>query len=312
MRFVDRLWFPLVRLIMLPFRIVPLAWSRAMGRALGLFAYYVVPIRKSVVRRNLECMFGDEWDAARLERGVREAYVGFGLAIAEFIWAENFTPENVARYVHLEGLEHYEAAHADGRSVILYGSHQGMWEWATTFPHFTGRPFHVVMKRIHNEAVDRYVTWRRQRFGVIAVSQRGAVTALKDLVTAGVDYGVFVDQRAANGKGVWVDIHGHPVAAMAGSAVLSLRGDLKLLPIRVFRTKQGMTFRFHPALDVPRTGDEAVDVQRLTQAILDPTTEWIREQPDAYFWLHNRFKIHDAEREAAERFRAGLKAPVAR
>jgi Kdo2-lipid IVA lauroyltransferase/acyltransferase len=303
MRILEYLAYAILRLALLPFRLVPLAVARLMGRGLGLAFCYLLPIRKNIVRGNLQ-IYHPEWDRQRLARGVREAYMGLGMAVAEFGWADKLTTANVADFVTLEGLEHYEAAHRTGRAVILYGGHQGMWEWAVSFPFFTGRPFLVVMKRIHNRYIDAYVTRRRAKFGVTAVSQRGAIKALADKGREDVDYGVFVDQRAANGKGVWIDVCGRAVAAMPGTAILAVRGGLPVMPIRIMRNPKGMTFRFHPVLDFVATGDEALDVQRLTQAINDPLTRWIGEQPAHYFWLHNRFKIHPAERSAAERWQA--------
>ena len=302
MKLGEYLSYQLFRLAILPFRFGSVRWARALGRALGLFAYHVIPIRKRVVEKNLRHFFGDEWDDERLKAGVRDAYVGLGLAIGEFAFGERLNPGNIEDYVQLEGLEHYEKAHRSGRAVILYGGHQAMWEWAVSFPHFLQRPFHVVMKRIHNDYLDAHIKRRRGKFGVTAISQRGAVRELKELAEADVDYGIFVDQRAARGKGVWINVRGNPVSAMPGAAILALRGDLALIPIRVLRTERGITFRFHEPLDYTPCGDFEKDVQMLTQLINDPITRWVAEKPADYFWLHDRFKIHADEEDMAANF----------
>lgn len=298
----DFLSYQIFRLAILPFRLGSLRWARTLGRSLGLFAYHVIPIRKRVVEKNLRHYFGQEWDEARLKAGVRDAYLGMGLAIGEFAFGEKLGPKNIEQYVRIEGLEHYEAAHRAGRSVILYGGHQAMWEWAVSFPHFLQRPFHVVMKRIHNDYLDGHIKRRRSKFGVVAISQRGAIRELKELTDADVDYGVFIDQRAARGKGVWVNVRGNPVSAMPGAAILALRGNLSVIPIRVLRAEHGMIFRFHAPLAFTPGPDFEKDVQTLTQMMNDPITEWVAERPADYFWMHDRFKIHADEQDIAANF----------
>ncbi len=312
MKIGDFLTYLVFRAAFIPFRLGSLQWARRLGAGLGLFFYRVLPLRRKVVERNLRAFYGDTWNEKRFEQGVRDAYVGMGMAIGEFAWGENLTPANVEKYVKLEGLEHYEEAHRGGRPVILYGGHQAMWEWATVFPHLLRRPFHVVMKRIHNRYIDDRIKWRRSKFGVHAVNQRGALAVLEESRDRDLDIGMFVDQRAARAKGVWINVRGNPVSAMPGAAILALRHGLPALPIRVFRRPEGMVFRFYPPVTCEPTGDYEKDVQALTQAINDPITEWIGENPEAYFWLHDRFKIHADEQETADGFRRSVVTPQAR
>jgi KDO2-lipid IV(A) lauroyltransferase len=83
---------------------------------------------------------------------------------------------------------------------------------------------------------------------------------------------------------------------------MALRGGLPLLPSQFVRTDYGMILRFHAPIRYEPTGDEAADIQRIMQLVNDHVTSWIREHPESYFWMHNRFNVHAAEREANEAF----------
>jgi KDO2-lipid IV(A) lauroyltransferase len=300
----EFLAYALLRAFMFPFQIVPLRVARSMGAALGLFAYYVAPIRKKIVEKNLRFFFEKEWSETQIKAGVRNAYRSFGIALAEFAFNETIDHDNVERYVKIEGFENYQAAHAMGKPVVLYGSHQAMWEWSQNMLHWAHEPFYVVMKRIHNRYIDQYSIERRSVFGAKMLSQRGAIAALSDKsIKAPVNLAFFVDQRAAKGKGVFIEVAGQPVSAMVGPALMALRGDLPVAPVEMIRTDFGLIIRYHPVIDFTPTGDQAVDLQRLTQLINDRVTEWIRRNPADYFWLHDRFKIHPSEKDAAEAFR---------
>jgi KDO2-lipid IV(A) lauroyltransferase len=292
------------RIALLPFQLSSIRFARKLGAAIGLVVYWIAPVRKKLVAQNIACFFPD-WDPARRQRLVRDAYRNLGIAIADFAVGSRFRPENVDEFIKLEGGEHYKAAHAHGGQVILFGAHLAMWEWAQCVRHWCdGDAVYCIGKRIHNRFIDDYVKRKRRVFGVEMISHRGAIASLAALGKSDptANFAFFVDQRGAKGKGVWIEVAGRPVSAMPGPAIMALRGKLQLIPSRFIRTDFGMILRFHAPIVYAATGDEGVDIQRLTQLVNDHVTAWIREQPESYFWLHDRFNVHPAEREAAEAF----------
>lgn len=308
-RFIEFLVYLALRGVMLPFQLGGIRWARGVGAALGNFTYYVAPIRRAVIRRNLEVYFGDQWDEDRMRRGIRDAYVNFGKAIGEFAFGHGITHDNVEASITIENDHYYREAHASGRPVIMYGAHQTMWELSQCMLHWWRDPFFVVMKRIHNHYLNEYLTRRRETFGAQMLSQRGAIAKLQEKVDVkDVNLAFFVDQRAAKGKGVWIDIRGHAAAAMPGPAVLAVRfGGLPILPMQMLRSEKGIIIRANKPIEYTLTGDERADVQRVTQLINDRVTAWILERPDEYFWFHNRFKIHPAEKAAADEFQSRIR-----
>ena len=301
---IDWLAYAVFRVALLPFQLSSIRGARKLGAALGLLAYWVAPVRKQLVARNIECFFPD-WEPARRRQLVRDAYRNLGIAVADFAVGSRFRPENVDEFITLEGGEHYRAAHARGGQVILFGAHQAMWEWAQCVRHWCdGDAVYCIGKPLHNRFVDDYVKRKRSVFGVEMISHRGAIASLTTLgeSDATANYAFFVDQRGSRGKGVWIEVAGRAVSAMPGTAIMALRGKLPIIPSQFIRTDFGMILRFHAPIFYEATGDEAADIQRLTQLISDHVTGWIREHPETYFWLHDRFKVHPAERGAAEAF----------
>src|SRR5690606_5139897 len=141
-------------------------------------------------------------------------------------------------------------------------------------------------------------------FGVEMISNRGAIASLAELGRRDptANFAFFVDQRGSQGKGVWIEVAGRPVSAMPGPAIMALRGRLPLVPSQFIRTDFGMILRFHAPIVYEPTGDEAADIQRIMQLVNDHVTSWIREHPESYFWMHNRFNVHAAEQSANEVF----------
>jgi Kdo2-lipid IVA lauroyltransferase/acyltransferase len=82
------------------------------------------------------------------------------------------------------------------------------------------------------------------------------------------------------------------VEAMTAPAIaeLAYRYDCPVVPARVERLK-GARFRitFEPPLEKPATGDRQTDVKLLMTAVNDRLSAWIRERPEQWLWVHNRW-----------------------
>jgi KDO2-lipid IV(A) lauroyltransferase len=61
-----------------------------------------------------------------------------------------------------------------------------------------------------------------------------------------------------------------------------------VVPFAIFRRRDGKGYdlEFQPALDDFPSGDDLTDATRINRIF----EEWIRRQPEDYFWFHKRFK----------------------
>ena len=102
------------------------------------------------------------------------------------------------------------------------------------------------------------------------------------------DLGLMMDQRPRKGA-VDVRFFGKPAQAMVGAAVLALRHGFPVVPRCMYRTPEGLAVYFGPALPVPSGGDTDDNVRALTQVITDKLEAYIRERPEEWFWVHDRW-----------------------
>ena len=90
---------------------LPLEALLAIGRGLGRFAFYVVPVRRAVTLRNLELCFPD-MDAAARWRMARQCYESLGMGVFEAIFSYYSKQKRFDGRYTLEGWEHLDAARA--------------------------------------------------------------------------------------------------------------------------------------------------------------------------------------------------------
>ena len=100
---------------------------------------------------------------------------------------------------------------------------------------------------------------------------------------------MLVDQRAS--QGVEAKLFGLPAMTTHLPAQLAITGGHILLPLSMFR-KDGVefVFRFHEPIAVPEPPADDAAVLALTQKINDFLEASIREHPEQWLWLHDRWR----------------------
>jgi Kdo2-lipid IVA lauroyltransferase/acyltransferase len=110
-------------------------------------------------------------------------------------------------------------------------------------------------------------------------------------VRGGGNAGLLMDQRMAGG--VEVPFFGLPAYAPQTAALLAIKYNAVLLPVRVERlggTRQRVTIYAPPVL--PTDGTESERITKLTADIYVQFESWIRARPEQWLWMHDRWRLN--------------------
>ena len=265
--------------------LLPLPWVIGIGEGLGWLFGRLVKSRRHVVRVNLKLCFPEQSDAER-ERVVDAHFRALGAGVFEAClawWASN---ERLRRYSELVGLEHLDAAMANGTGVLLLTGHFTTLELCARCIAIE-RPFHAMYRPIKNPLVDYLMHgWRARVAGLPALPReelRPLVRALRE--GRAVWYGP--DQTLDRREGVFVPFFGVPVLMVTATSRLAQMGRARVVPYFPQRIGRRYRVTFLPALENFPSGDDAADAARVIQAI----EEGVRQAPEQYFWVHRRFKV---------------------
>ncbi|HEX9703426.1 MAG TPA: lysophospholipid acyltransferase family protein, partial [Rhodospirillales bacterium] len=216
---------------------------------------------------------------------VAEMWDNLGRVLGEFPHIETI----VRKRVQLVGEEHLEAVRRDGTACIFFSGHLANWELFPLSASHVGVPCVLVYRAVNNPLIDTMLR-RIRRFGpddMLAKGPggaRGAVKALK----AGRRLGMLVDQKMNDG--IPAPFFGRDVMTAPALAELALRFGCPVVPARVTRLK-GARFKLTilPPLQLIRTGDHRADVAANMAQVNALLEKWIRETPEQWLWLHNRW-----------------------
>jgi KDO2-lipid IV(A) lauroyltransferase len=263
---------------------LPWAWQRGLGRALGALLRGVLRERRAVAARNLELCF-PELDAAARAQMLRAHFAALGIGLFEFAraWWGSIAP--LRRGLRVEGLEHIEAARANGRGVIVVSGHFTTLEVG-------GRlmcdyvPLAGMYRPHAQPAMEWAVRRGRARYAAAMFPKQDVRGTVRHLKRGGLLW-YAPDQDPSRGDSVFVPFLGQPAHSLTSTHQLArLSGAAVLLYQHERRDDGGYTLKLSPAFeDFPST-DATADTARVMAGI----EAMVRAAPAQYLWIHRRFK----------------------
>ena len=269
------------------FRILPIDLASGLGGWLGRTIGPRIPISERAVR-NLTAAFPEK-TPAEIAVIVRGMWDNLCRVVAEYPHLKRLNVYDPQGRVEVSGGENVDLLREDGHAGIFFSGHIANWEIVSLGATQRGVP----LDRIYREANNRLVEWLYKR-GRVAVEgalipkgPSGARVLLKSLKD-GKHLGMLVDQKMNDG--IPVPFFGRDVMTAPALAELALRYDCPVVPARVERLK-GARFRLMilPPLDLVRSGDRKADVAANMAKVNALLEQWIRDTPEQWLWLHNRW-----------------------
>jgi len=274
---------------------MPRGLARLLAGLLAFFVYWSFGRLRRVGVRNLELALPELPPKARVEI-LRRVYRSLAWQLVEFCRMTRYTAQNTRNWIRTEGLDHYLAAQARGKGVLIVTGHLGAWELSSFYHSLMGHPMGMVIRRLDNRRLDEYVNAIRCLHGNRVLHKdefaRGLLTAMR----AGETVGILMDTNMRPPQGVFVEFFAMQACTASGLARVALKTGAAVLPgFMVWEQAEGKyVLHFGPELRFEQTGDAECDAIAATQQCTAATEEWIRRYPDQWLWIHRRWKTRPA------------------
>jgi len=268
------------------FKFLPLDYASALG---GVLARLIGP-HLSVsrhARRNIRRAL-PELSEAEIAGVVAGMWDNLGRLAAEYPHLRKIGVFKPGGRVETHGFEHVDRSLAAGRSMIIFSGHIANWEIGMLAGTQYGIPVAQIYREANNPLMDRMIArFRGEGSDFIpkgAIAARRAIAALR----GGAHLGLLADQKMNDG--IPVPFFGRPAMTAPALAVLALRFDCDVLPLRVERL-DGAHFRVtvSPPLHLSRSGEPHADAAALMARANTTLEAWIRDRPQQWLWLHQRW-----------------------
>lgn len=279
------------------FQVLPHNQAMALGRTLGSTIRILGKKKALLARSNLEQAYPELGGTENLDQLLLAIYRHFGQVGAEFLRFPVMKEEWLKEHVRVSGLDHVFSLLKEGKGILAFSAHFGNWELAIKRLSLEiPEKIHVVIRRIKDPAVHEFIRDYRERFGgaVSILQDRGAGPMIRILKKNGIVVTV-LDQNAGVDEGVFTPYFGRPAATYTSVARLSYKLEIPLLPVfdaRISRTDHHV--QLGPPMVVPDLPEEEA-VKQLTNQCTAKIESMVRQYPEQWIWMHNRWKTRPPE-----------------
>ncbi|HSW55822.1 MAG TPA: lysophospholipid acyltransferase family protein [Ignavibacteriaceae bacterium] len=272
------------------FRLLGINLSRKFATILAFVFFYLIPIRKKVVFNNLKIAFPEN-DSQTNKKLAFRIYLSFAITLVEILYLPYIKKEKLINEVMCSNPELIIEKFKEGKGLILLSSHFGNWEFgAISIALQVHLPFSVIVKPLRNPLVYEWMNNFRTKFGnevvPLGISIRKTYQTLKQKKVVAM----VADQRGPI-EGVKLDFFGKKVSVYTGPAALALKTGAPLIcgiAVRQKDYKYKMDLVEISQQNLPDGEEEKI--LEISQRYTSYLEKVIRENPEQWLWMHNRWK----------------------
>jgi KDO2-lipid IV(A) lauroyltransferase len=286
-RFVRYL---LLRALVAPLQLLPLGVACSLGASLGGLVFALAGRERKKALASLAVAF-PEWTEAQRVDLARRCFRHLGTQAAEVLLvrqldarrAECVTWEPAARAA-------MDAALAKGKGVVFVTGHVGNWELLARHVALEGYLAYVIGKEASDPRTTKWIESMRTsgKLNVIWRGHQGAAKAMLRALKSNGILGLLIDQDTKV-QSLWVPFFGKPAKTPRAAADLALRTGA--VPMLGFCVREG-PLRYRITMEtvpLPATEGEAAALE-LTAMLTAGIEKKIREVPEQWVWMHQRWK----------------------
>jgi len=257
-----------------------------LGRRLGALIRRVPSERRRIAAANIALCF------PRLDAAARAALVDanlrdIGLMLVEFALGWMGSDRRIAGIpTGIEGLEHLEAARAQGKGVLLVGGHFSHLELCARL--VSQRIRIAGMYRRMDSAVFEWVVLRARLDYADAMFEKDDIRGTVKYLRGGGTLWYAPDQDMRSKDTVFAPFFSVPAATITATHHLARMSGALVIPFFHRRLPDGEGYALR--LGAPLDGFPGTDVETDTARVTPCIAQMMREAPEQYLWVHKRFK----------------------
>ncbi len=280
----------LVRTLNRIVNILPRKPALFLGAMTGLLIWRLLPRDRYRISRHLQLVYGDSLSKAERTNIGRSFFVKSGKNLIDIMRCPRHYSSEIAPFFEVEGLEHFERAHARGRGVIGFTGHIGNFELLAVYFAQTGYNAAAIGREMYDPKLDELLVEKRRSNGVTNFSTTDSPREIIRWLKKGNVLGVLIDIDSIRVRSEFVPVFGRLALTPVGQSIIGLRTGAAFVPLACVRIEDDR-YRIivKPEVTIEPSGDFDRDVISLTAACSRALEPIIDQYRDQWIWLKNRW-----------------------
>ena len=300
----------LVRLAESVVYLLPRAWVLGLARLLGRAGFYLIGRQRKKTLENLKLAFGQEKSDLEIGEIAIQSFEHLTSTALEMLRFPKLRWEELAQWVvgADEAFRVYREILRAGRGVISITAHMGNWELLAGIMAVSKTcQGAIIARRLYYERYDRWVVGLRQSLGVRTIYREDAARMALEILAKNQVVGLLPDQDIDSLKGVFVNYFGRPAYTPVAPVRLALASGAPILPNFLIRQRDGKYKIVLGEVLWPRvTTTRENAVREYTEKWMLDFEKVIRQYPQQWAWMHNRWKTQSFQQVDSPRDRKSV------
>lgn len=265
---------------------------RVLAYIFGFTLFDIFRVRRRIILANLDIVYGNRLSQKEKKHIGRKCVVNFVSTILEFIAARHLAPKAKFEFENKE-----LADEGVGRNQGLYVicAHFGNWEYLCHIHAKIYSPVNVVVKDLLTGDPEQWIKNLRKHLGYKFIGKDSEKTRTEQIFEAIENkeiIGFIVDQKRKRGE--VLPFFNRPASTNNSLAKLYFRKPAPVGTLTISRGKPGhFKIKYYDEFiyqqDPNLTFDE--NVTKFTLQVNKVLEELILQNPEEYYWLHNRWSL---------------------
>jgi len=270
------------------------AWLSFCGW-LGTFAHNFSHKTRTRMHTHLTIAFPEKSER-EIKELVRKTFRMLGKNAGEILRASGIeTLDELEDILITHGYENFVTANQKGRGVIFLTCHMGAFDLQVTNMALRGLNPNIIGTPLKDERLNELLWRYRNQHGAVAIERGRETFRMIKVLKSGGSVALLIDQDTKV-KSAFVDFFGKPASTPVGATVLAMKTGAAVVPTYVYLGADGMQhMHILPEVELRISGDEDGDVIYNTQLLTTMIEGWIRQHPEQWVWMHQRWKTREGE-----------------
>ena len=240
---------------------------------------------------NLSLAFGKEMNETNLRKLACQVFENVGKNVADAVRLKKMRWENLEGITEIEGLKYLDQVYKTGKGIIGLTGHIGNFELMAAYFSLNGYKVSVVGRELYDPRLDRLLVENRENVGLENIPSSAGVKPILKALRAGKILGVLADQDSSRVRGVFVNFFERPARTPVGPVLLAYKTGSPIVPMAIVRKdKNKYKIIVKPPVELIFSQDREKDITDVTQRYTRVLESIIREYPDQWLWMHDRWK----------------------
>lgn len=264
--------------------------TKTSAKFLHFILYYVFPIRKDVILKNIKIAFPSNSEEKN-KKLVSKIYYSLSLTLAEVLCSQNIKKEDLNFLFQLKSTEVVKELKQQERGAFLITAHFGNWELSALYiAAILKIPLHVLAKPQRNNLVSEWLNKSRSQYGNSVITLGVSIREVYKVLKNNGIVGVVGDQRGPE-DGYRVNFFNRPTSVYPGTAAIALKNNIPIYFLLTIRNKDYKYDIIVEKIDYNHidgsTDEKILEINKIYMSKLE---YYIKKFPEQWFWMHNIWK----------------------